>query len=86
MNIKSIVILTLLLALLIVAGVIGANNTQIVSVNYLIAASQVSMSKVIICAFLMGVLFSLLMFITYIVRLKLQITLLERKTKKLTAR
>ncbi|NCP63208.1 MAG: LapA family protein [Paraglaciecola sp.] len=86
MNIKSIVILTLLLALLIIAGVIGANNTQIVSVNYLIAASQVSMSKVIICAFLMGVLFSLLLFITYIIRLKLQITLLERRTKKLSAR
>jgi lipopolysaccharide assembly protein A len=86
MNIKSIVILTLLLALLIIAGVIGANNTQIVSVNYLIAASQVSMSKIIICAFLMGVLFSLLLFITYIIRLKLQITLLERRTKKLSAR
>ncbi|KXI28939.1 lipopolysaccharide assembly protein LapA domain-containing protein [Paraglaciecola hydrolytica] len=83
MKIKGLLILIGILVLLILAGFLGSHNSAIVRVNYLIAETDVKMSILLGLTFLVGFIFSLVLLLPYVLRLKWQINMLNRKQKKL---
>ena len=83
MKIKGLLILIGILILLVVAGFIGSHNSQLVSVNYLIAVAEVKMSVLLAITFSIGFLLSALFALLYVLRLKWQLKMLNRKHKKL---
>jgi putative membrane protein len=84
MKVKGLLLLLFVLLMLIVAGFVGSQNSHLVSINYILAETEVRMSVLLAVTFSLGVLFSVLIFIGYILRLKWRISSLERKNKKLS--
>ncbi|MGJ8679934.1 lipopolysaccharide assembly protein LapA domain-containing protein [Paraglaciecola sp.] len=86
MKVKGLVLLIFVLLVLIIAGVVGAQNSHLVLVNYLINdfSQQVKMSYVLGISFGLGFLVSSVLFLAYVFRLKWRIGSLERKNKKLS--
>jgi putative membrane protein len=84
MKIKGLLILLFVLLMLVVARFIGSQNSQLVPINYILAETEIRMSVLLAVTFFLGVLFSFLIFISYILRLKWRIGSLERKNKKLS--
>ncbi|MDN4503357.1 lipopolysaccharide assembly protein LapA domain-containing protein [Alteromonadaceae bacterium BrNp21-10] len=68
--------------ILVLAIVIGAQNDQWVTVNYLIAATQMHLSAVIAIAMLLGIIITLLLFSTLIIKLRWQNKRLQKMLKK----
>lgn len=83
MKVKGLVLLIIVFILLVVGGFIGFNNGQIVRINYLIAETEITMSWLLAFTFFVGLIFNLLFFIPYVLRLKWQLNMLSRKNKKL---
>jgi putative membrane protein len=86
MKVKGLLILIAILILLILASFIGSYNSHLVSIHYLIAKADIKLSYLLGITFLMGFLMCLLAFIPYILRLKWQITMSNRKNRKLLQR
>jgi lipopolysaccharide assembly protein A len=86
MKVKGLLILIAILILLVMAGFIGSYNGHSVSINYLIAKAEVKLSYLLAITFLLGLFIGLLSFIPYLLRLKWQIAMLNRKHKKLLQR
>jgi putative membrane protein len=84
MKVKGLLLLLIVLLMLVVAGFIGSQNSHIVLINYILAETDVRMSVLLAVTFFIGVIFSVLIFIGYILRLKWRISSLERKNKKLS--
>ena len=84
MKIKGLLLLLFVLLVLVVAGLIGSQNSHIVFVNFILAETEMRMSVLLAVIFSLGVIFSVLLIIGYIIRLKWRISSLERKNKKLT--
>ncbi|AEE23457.1 LapA family protein [Paraglaciecola chathamensis] len=82
MKLKGLLSLIAVLALLIVGGFIGSQNTHSVMVNYLIAQSELRVSLLMLIVFLCGVFVSIIMFSLYVLRLKWRVVSLERQLKK----
>ncbi len=82
MKLKGLLSLIAVLALLIVGGFIGSQNTHSVMVNYLIAQSELRVSLLMLIVFLCGVFVSFIMFSLYVLRLKWRVVSLERQLKK----
>lgn len=82
MKLKGLLSLSAVLALLIVGGFIGSQNTHSVMVNYLIAQSELRVSLLMLIVFLCGVFVSIIMFSLYVLRLKWRVVSLERQLKK----
>lgn len=82
MKLKGLLSLIAVLALLIVGGFIGSQNTHSVMVNYLIAQSELRVSLLMLIVFLCGVFVSIIMFSLYVLRLKWRVLSLERQLKK----
>jgi putative membrane protein len=83
MKIKGLLILISILIVLILAGFIGSHNSELVRINYLIAQTDIKISVLLAFTFLIGFLFGLLLLLPYLLRLKWQIKMLNRKHKKL---
>jgi putative membrane protein len=83
MKIKGLLVLISILILLILAGFIGSHNSELVRINYLIAQTDIKMSMLLAVTFLIGSLFTLLFLLPYLLRLKWQIKMLNRKHKKI---
>lgn len=83
MKIKGLLVLISILILLILAGFIGSHNSELVRINYLIAQTDIKMSMLLAVTFLVGSLFTLLFLLPYLLRLKWQIKMLNRKYKKI---
>lgn len=81
---KVFITLVCLILLLILAILIGAQNDQLVTVNYLVAQSKVKLSVLMAIMMLIGIAFSLLAFSLFWVRVKWRLSMLERKQKSLT--
>lgn len=79
-------LLTLIACMLILllAILIGAQNDQVLVLNYLIAQSQLQLSTLMAIMLLIGVLLSSIAFSFYWFRLKWRISRLERLLKKNT--
>jgi putative membrane protein len=84
MKVKGLLLLLFVLLVLIVAGFVGSQNSHLVPINYILAETEIRMSVLLAVTFSLGVLFSVLTFIGYILRLKWRISSLERKNKKLS--
>lgn len=84
MKLKGLLLLLLVLLMLVVAFFIGSQNSHVVSINYLLAETEIRMSVLLAVTFLVGFLFSVVLIIGYIIRLKWRIGSLERKNKKLS--
>ena len=80
------ILLTLIAGILILllAIVIGAQNDQVLVLNYLIAQTPIQLSTLMAIMLLIGVLLSLSALSFYCFRLKWRISRLERLVKKNT--
>lgn len=84
MKVKGLLLLFFVLLMLVVAGFIGSQNSHLVLINYILAETEVRMSVLLAATFSLGFLFSVLLMVGYILRLKWRISSLERKNKKLS--
>ncbi|MFT5676278.1 MAG: putative membrane protein [Paraglaciecola sp.] len=84
MKFKGLIFLIGILIFLLFVGFVGSQNGHLVTVNYLIAESEMRVSVLMAIAFILGVFFTLLTLSWYIFRLKWRIVRLERQHKKLT--
>lgn len=80
---KVFITLVGLILLLILAILIGAQNDQLVTVNYLVAQSSVKLSVLMAIMMVIGIAFSVVAFSLFWVRVKWRISMLERKQKHL---
>ena len=84
MKVKGLLLLLFVLLTLVGAGFIGSQNSHSVLINYILAETEMRMSVLLAVTFSLGVLFSALLIIGYILRLKWRIRSLQRKNKKLS--
>ncbi len=84
MRIKGLLLLIFVLLILVIAGFIGSQNSHIVSINYILAETEIRLSVLLAVIFSLGVIFSVLLIFGTILRLKWRIRNLERKNKKLS--
>jgi putative membrane protein len=84
MKIKGLLLLLFMLLMLVVAGFIGSQNSHLVSVNYILAETNLRMSVLLAVTFSLGIIFAVILILGYILRLKWRISSLERKNKKLS--
>lgn len=84
MRIKGLLLLLFVLLILVIAGFIGSQNSHIVSINYILAETEIRLSVLLAVIFSLGVIFSVLLSIGTILKLKWRINSLERKNKKLS--
>ena len=84
MKLKGLLSLIAILALLLIGGFIGSQNTHSVTVNYLIAQSDMRVSVLMLVVFLCGAALSTIVFLLYTLRLKWRVASLERQLKKST--
>lgn len=82
MKLKGLLSLIAVLVLLLIGGFIGSQNTHSVTVNYLVAQSDIRVSLLMLIVFLCGVLLSVILFSLYVLRLKWRVASLERQLKK----
>ncbi len=84
MKIKGLLLLLFVLLVLVVAELIGSQNSHIVLVNFILAETEMRMSVLLAVTFSLGVIFSVLLIVGTLLRLKWRIRKLERKNKKLS--
>ena len=84
MRVKGLLILVCVLLMLVVAGFIGSQNSHLVLINYILAETEMRMSVLLAVTFSLGVIFSVLLIVGTLLRLKWRIRKLERKNKKLS--
>jgi putative membrane protein len=84
MKVKGLLLLLFMLLMLVVAGFIGSQNSHLVMINYILAETEMRMSVLLAVTFSLGVIFSSILVIGYILRLKWRVSSLERKNKKLS--
>ena len=73
--------LLLLMLILILAAAFAALNEQMINMNYFIGSMETSLTFVIMVCFILGMLFSFLIIVTYIIRLRWQHRRMERALK-----
>lgn len=84
MKVKGLLILLFMLLMLVVFGFIGSQNGHLVMINYILAETEMRMSVLLAVTFSLGAIFSVILVLGYILRLKWRIGSLERKNKKLS--
>ena len=84
MRIKGLLLLLSVLLMLVVAIFIGSHNSHLVPINYILAETNMRLSVLLAVTFIIGFLFSVILGIGYVLRLKWRISSLERKNKKLS--
>ncbi|MFT4939047.1 MAG: putative membrane protein [Paraglaciecola sp.] len=84
MKFKGLIFLFGTLIFLLFVGFVGSQNGHLVTVNYLIAESEMRVSVLMAVTMILGIFLALLTLSWYIFRLKWRIIRLERQHKKLT--
>ncbi|MDO5053890.1 LapA family protein [Pasteurella oralis] len=82
--IKYILGLVLVLAIVLVAVTIGANNDQIISFNYMVAQSEFRLSTLVAILFGLGLILGWLISAIFYIKLKLKNMSLTRQIKRQT--
>ncbi|MDX3982776.1 LapA family protein [Pasteurella multocida] len=82
--IKYILGLVLVLAIVLVAITIGANNDQIISFNYMVAQSKFRLSTLVAILFGLGLILGWLISAIFYIKLKLKNMSLTRQLKRQT--
>lgn len=80
---KGLIIFLLVVLLLCVSVVIGSQNDQLATVNYLIAQSTLRLSTLLAIAVAIGFTVGLLCVVTSWLSMRLQLGLVKQKLKKL---
>ncbi|HDR1555410.1 TPA: LapA family protein, partial [Pasteurella multocida] len=81
---KYILGLVLVLAIVLVAITIGANNDQIISFNYMVAQSEFRLSTLVAILFGLGLILGWLISAIFYIKLKLKNMSLTRQLKRQT--
>ena len=81
---KGIIIFVTIIILLMVSIVIGSQNTQMITVNYLIAKAELRVSTFMVVTIALGFSIGFLMMLMRFLGLKMQNKLLQRRLKKLS--
>ena len=80
--IKYILGLIIVLAIVIVAVTIGANNDQVITFNYIVAESQFQLSTLVAILFGFGLILGWLITGIFYLKVKLQNIALNRRVKR----
>lgn len=80
---KGLIVFLLVVLLLCVSVVIGSQNDQLVTVNYLIAQSTLHLSTLLAIAVAIGFLIGLLCIVISWLSMRLQLGLVKQKLKKM---
>lgn len=81
---KGIIIFVTIIFLLMVSIVIGSQNTQMITVNYLIAKAELRVSTFMVITIALGFTIGFLMMLLRFLGLKMQNKILQRRLKKLS--
>lgn len=81
---KAIIVFVVIILLLMISIVIGSQNTQMITVNYVIAKAELRVSTFMVITIAIGFLIGLLMMLLRFLGLKVQNKLLQRRLKKLS--
>lgn len=81
---KGIVLFIIVLLLLIISIVIGSQNTQIISVNYLIAKADMRLSTFMVISLGTGIFIGFAIMAVKYLGARMQARLLQRRIKKLS--
>lgn len=81
---KYILGIVITLAILMVVATIGANNDQLITVNYIVAKSELRLSTLVALLFGFGLLLGWLITGIFYLKLKLQNIALNRRLKRQT--
>ncbi|MFQ3249752.1 MAG: putative membrane protein [Glaciecola sp.] len=81
---KGIIVFVIIILLLMVSIVIGSQNTQMITVNYLIAKAELRVSTFMVITIGLGFLLGFLIMLLRFLGLKMQNKLLQRRLKKLS--
>ncbi|OOF69502.1 LapA family protein [Rodentibacter caecimuris] len=82
--IKYILTFVIILAIVLVAITIGANNDQIITFNYILAQSEIQLSTLVAILFGFGLILSWLITGFFYLKLKLKNISLARQVKRQT--
>jgi putative membrane protein len=81
---KGIIVFVVIILLFMFAIVIGSQNTQIISVNYLIAKAEMRVATFMVISLAIGFAIGFLLMLLRFLALKMQNKLLQRRIKKLS--
>jgi len=81
---KVIIVFVVIILLLMVSIVIGSQNTQMITVNYVIAKAELRVSTFMVITIGLGFLIGFLMMLLRFFGLKMQNKILQRRLKKLS--
>lgn len=81
---KAIIVFVVIILLLMISIVIGSQNTQMITVNYVIAKAELRVSTFMVITIALGFLIGFLMMLLRFLSLKVQNKLLQRRLKKLS--
>jgi putative membrane protein len=81
---KGILVFVIIVVLFMLAIVIGSQNTQVISVNYIIAQAEMRVSTFMVITIGLGVVIGFLVMFTRFFALKLQLKLVQRRLKKIS--
>jgi len=81
---KVIIVFVVIILLLMVSIVIGSQNTQMITVNYVIAKADLRVSTFMVITISLGFLIGFLMMLLRFLSLKMQNKILQRRLKKLS--
>ncbi|MFT5542362.1 MAG: putative membrane protein [Glaciecola sp.] len=81
---KGIIVFVVIILLLMVSIVIGSQNTQMISVNYLIAKTELRVSTFMVITIGLGFVMGFLLMLARFLALKMQNKLLQLRLKKLS--
>lgn len=81
---KAIIVFVVIILLLMISIVIGSQNTQMITVNYVIAKAELRVSTFMVITIAIGFLIGFLIMLVRFLGLKVQNKLLQRRLKKLS--
>ena len=82
--IKYIFGLIIVLAIVLVAVTVGANNDQVITFNYIVAQSQFQLSTLVAILFGLGLILGWFITVFFYIKLKLKNIALNRQIKRQT--
>lgn len=80
---KAILVILTVVLLVLLAIVVGSRNAEVITVNYLIAQTDMRVSTFMILSICAGFILGLCTILTKYLALKLKVSLLTRKLNKL---
>jgi len=80
---KAILVIITVVLLLLLAIVVGSRNSEVITVNYLIAQTDMRVSTFMVVSICVGFILGLCTILTKYLALKIKVSLLTRKLNKL---